>query len=272
MNVDLNLEHFVSTYLVPWSINLLIAAAIFLVGRIVIRAMVSLLGRALKRADLDDTLIGFISSVVKTVLYLLVIVAVLDKLGVETTSLVALVGAAGLAVGLALKDSLQNFASGVMLILFRPFRAGHFIEAGGVSGSVEKIGIFNTILKTGDNREVIVPNGSIFQGTITNFSAQETRRIDLTVGIAYEDDLLKAKKILRELVEKDERIHVDPEPLIAVAELADSSVNLVLRPWVNSGDYWAVRFDLIENIKLAFDASGISIPYPQMTVHNAVAA
>jgi small conductance mechanosensitive channel len=178
-------------------------------------------------------------------------------------------GAAGLAVGLALQGSLQNFAAGVMLIIFRPFKAGDYVDAGGTSGTVETIKIFNTVLKTPDNREVIVPNGAIYGGTITNFSARATRRIDMVFGIGYGDDIRKAKEVIKAILESDERILKDPEPLIAVGELGDNSVNFNVRPWVNSGDYWPVKFDLNERIKLAFDENGISIPYPQMDVHMA---
>jgi len=206
---------------------------------------------------------GFVCSILNALLLLMVIVAALDQLGVDTTSFIALIGAAGLA----LQGALQNFASGVLLIIFRPFKVGDFIEAAGVAGVVEEIGIFSTRMKTGDNREIIVPNGSIYAGTITNNSARDTRRIDLVFGIGYDDDLKQARAIIRQLVEADERILQEPKPLIAVAELADASVNFVVRPWVKAGDYWAVRFDLIEKVKLAFDEAGISIPYPQMDVH-----
>jgi len=162
---------------------------------------------------------------------------------------------------------LQNFASGVLLIIFRPFKVGHFIEAAGVSGVVEEIGIFSTRLKTGDNREIIVPNGAIYGGTITNNSARDTRRIDMVFGIGYDDDIRKAKEIMQDILDADEHILKEPKPLIAVAELADSSVNFNVRPWVKSGDYWGVRYDVTEKIKLAFDAADISIPYPQMDVH-----
>ena len=199
---------------------------------------------------------------------LVVIIASLNQLGVDTTSLIALIGAAGLAVGLALQGTLQNFAAGVMLIIFRPFKTGDFVEAGGCAGIVENVSIFNTVMRTGDNKEVTIPNGAIYGGTITNYSAKPTRRVDLVFGIGYDDDIKKAKAILEQLMNDDERILSDPAPLVAVGELADSSVNFNVRPWVNSADYWGVYFDLTENVKLAFDAAGISIPYPQMDVHS----
>jgi len=176
-------------------------------------------------------------------------------------------GALGLAVGLALKDSLSNIAAGIMIILFRPFRIGDAVTIAGVTGSVQQIGLFNTVLHTPDNQKIIVPNSKILGDIITNITANETRRIDLVVGISYEDDIDKAKAILWELAAKDQRILKDPAPTIAVAELADSSVNLVFRPWVKTSDYWAVRFDLTEQIKKTFDAEGVSIPYPQQDVH-----
>ncbi len=191
----------------------------------------------------------------------------LDHLGLQTTSLLAIFGAAGLAVGLALKDSLSNFSSGVMLILFRPFKVGDFIEAAGTAGVVEEVRIFSTMIRSGDNRQIIIPNGQIYGGTIVNVSAKPTRRIDLVFGIGYGDDIKKAKQIIAEVIAADERILKDPAPGIALGELGDSSVDINVRPWVNTPDYWPVRADLLENVKLAFDANGISIPFPQRDVH-----
>jgi small conductance mechanosensitive channel len=250
-----------------WLINILFAGLIVFVGRIIVRWLVKLLRKMLVRSDMDPILINFVSAIANAALLLIVLIAALDQLGVDTTSLIALLGAAGLAVGLALKDSLQNFAAGVMLIMFRPFKIGDFVEAGGTAGVVEKISIFSTIMKTGDNREVIVPNGQIYSGTITNVSARDTRRIDLVFGIGYGDDMLKAKQIMEDILKNHELILDDPAPAVAVAELADSSVNFNVRPWVNSGDYWGVRSDVIEKVKLAFDENGISIPFPQMDIH-----
>jgi small conductance mechanosensitive channel len=251
-----------------WLLNILLAIAIFIVGRIVVKWAVKLIRKLMIRAEIDPILVNFVSSIANAVLLLFVVVAALDQLGVDTTSMVALIGAAGLAVGLALQGSLQNFAAGVMMIVFRPFKLGDFIEAGGVSGVVEKISIFSTTMKTGDNREIIVPNGQIYSGAITNFSARDTRRIDMVFGIGYDDDMLKAKKIMEDILIAHELVLEDPAPAVAVAELADSSVNFNVRPWVKSGDYWPVRSNLIEQIKLAFDANGISIPYPQMDIHT----
>jgi len=216
------MENFFDAYVFPWIVDILIALAIFFIGRWVVKQLIKLL---------------------------------------------ALVGAAGLAIGLSLQDSLKNFAAGVMLVIFKPFREGDFVEAAGVSAVVEHIQIFNTIMRTGDNREVIVPNGAIYSGVITNFSARDTRRIDMVFGIGYDDDLRKAKEVLAEIIAADDRILKDPAPVIAVSELADSSVNFVVRPWVNSADYWAVLWGTTEAVKLRFDEEGISIPFPQMDVH-----
>ncbi|WP_426417666.1 mechanosensitive ion channel family protein [Aestuariirhabdus sp. LZHN29] len=264
---SINIQQLLDGYLIPWGINFGMALLVFVGGRILARLIISVISKGLSKTRMDDTLVHFVLSILRVLFTLLVVVAALDQLGVDTTSLVALLGAAGLAVGLALKDSLQNFASGVMLVVFRPFVAGDFIEAGGVAGVVERISIFSTLIKTGDNREIIVPNGSIFAGTITNYSAKPTRRIDMVFGIGYDDDLLKAKEVLMRVVAADERVLKDPAPAVAVAELADSSVNFNVRPWVNTADYWPVRSDLIERIKLEFDREGISIPYPQTDVH-----
>jgi small conductance mechanosensitive channel len=251
-----------------WIINILFAIAIVLIGRIVVKWIVKLVRKLMVRSDIDPLLINFASSIINALLLLFVFIAALDQLGVDTTSLVAIIGAAGLAVGLALQGSLQNFAAGVMLIVFRPFKIGDFVEAGGQAGVIEQISIFSTTMKSGDNKEIIVPNGQIYSGAITNVSAKETRRIDMVFGIGYDDDMLKAKEIMESILLSHELILAEPAPAVAVAELADSSVNFNVRPWVKSGDYWKVRSDLIEKIKLAFDEEGISIPYPQMDIHT----
>ncbi len=261
-------QSFFDIYVFPWIINIALAAAIFVVGRFVAKILINLLEKLLRKSKMEDILINFIASIANILLLLVIIVAALDQLGVDTTSLIALVGAAGLAVGLALQGSLQNFAAGVLLIVFRPFKEGDFVEAAGVAGVVEHISIFNTIMRTGDNKEVIVPNGNIYSGVIVNYSARDTRRVDMVFGIGYDDDLKKAKAVLEDIINSDERVLKDPAPVIAVSELADSSVNFVVRPWVNSADYWAVLFDTTEAVKLRFDEEGISIPYPQMDVHQ----
>ncbi len=265
---NIDIQKMTDTYVIPWAINIALAIAIFIVGKIVVNILTNVLRKLLGKSKMDEILVNFISSIFRAVLLLFVVIAALDQLGVDTTSLIALLGAAGLAVGLALQNSLQNFAAGVMLIVFRPFKAGDFVEAGGVSGVVESIGIFSSIFRTGDNREVIIPNGAIYGGTIINYSARETRRIDMVFGIGYDDDIKQAKELLQEIVTSDDRVLSDPAPVIAVGELADSSVNFIVRPWVKTGDYWAVFWDLTEKVKLEFDAAGISIPYPQMDVHT----
>lgn len=258
---------YLDEFIIPFAINVAMALVIYIVGKIVVKILVGVLGKLLSKSNYDAMLIDFLKSIVNALLMVFVIIAALGQLGVDTTSFAAILAAAGLAIGLSLQGSLSNFASGVMLLVFRPFKSGDFVDAGGAMGTVKGIGIFTTLMVTPDNKEVIVPNGAIYGGNITNFSARDTRRVDMVFGIGYDDDLKKAKAVLQELVEADERIHAEPAPQIAVSELGDSSVNFVVRPWVNSGDYWGVLFDFTEAVKLRFDAEGISIPYPQMDVH-----
>ncbi len=265
--LDIDISTLFSTHVIPWGINIVFAVAIFLIGKAIIKILIKLLRSMLAKSRMDEILINFISSIINGILILFIVIAALGQLGVDTTSLIALLGAAGLAIGLSLQSSLQNFAAGVMLILFHPFKNGDFVEAGGTSGIVEKINIFSTVMRTVDNREVIVPNGSIYEGTITNYSARETRRVDMVFGIGYNDDIKRAKGIIQGILDADERVLKEPESLVAVGELGDSSVNFNVRPWVKSDDYWPVYFDLHERIKLAFDQNGISIPYPQMDLH-----
>lgn len=260
----------INTYALPWGINLLFALGIFVLGRWVARGIVAVVRKLLTRARLDDILVSFIISILQGVLLVVVIIAALDRLGVDTTSLVALIGAAGLAIGLALQDSLKNFAAGVMLIVFRPFKAGDFVEAGGITGVVEKISIFSSIFRTVDNREVIVPNGAIYSGVITNYSARATRRIDLLFRISYDDDIRKVKAVIEQVLQDEPRLLADPPPFVGVAELADSSVNLHVRPWVATADYFATMCDLKEKVKIAFDENGITIPYPQVDMYQHV--
>jgi small conductance mechanosensitive channel len=264
---NIDLTAMLNDYAIPWGINIGMAIIIFVLGRMVVSLVVSVSKKMLGRANMDPMLISFLSSILRWLLLLFVIIAALGQLGIETTSLVALLGAAGLAIGLSLQGSLQNFAAGVMLIVFRPFKNGDFVEVGGVTGIVEQIGIFTTTMRTGDNKEVIVPNGQIYGSAITNYSARPTRRVDMVFGISYDADIRQAKEILEKILAEDERILEDPAPVVALGELADSSVNFVTRPWVNSADYWAVLWDTNEKVKLAFDAAGIGIPYPQMDVH-----
>lgn len=264
---NIDIQQIFNDYIMPWGINIVMALVIFIVGRWVVNIINNLVQKLMKRADMDEILISFLSSIMRTVLLLFVVVAALDQVGVNTTSFIALLGAAGLAIGLSLQGSLQNFASGVMLIVFRPFKKGDFVEVAGTSGVVSEIGIFTTTMTTPDNKLIIVPNGAIYGGTITNYSAKDTRRIDMVFGIGYGDDIHKAKQILGDIIAADERVLQDPEPTIALGELGDSSVNFLVRPWVNSGDYWAVMWDTNEKVKDTFDANGISIPFPQMDIH-----
>lgn len=248
-------------------LNLLAAAVIFFVGRIVARMLVKGIRKLMAAQSIDPILVSFVSSLVHWTLMSFVIIAAITKLGVQTASLVALIGAAGLAVGLALQGSLANFAAGVLIVLFRPYKVGDWVEAAGVAGTVIQVQVLTTILNTADNKQIIIPNGQIMDSIITNYTANDRRRIDLVVGVGYDDDIDKVRKTVEELVSADSRILKDPACQIAVAELGDSSVNFNIRPWVQSSDYWAVRFDLIEAIKKRFDKEDISFPFPQRDVH-----
>ncbi|MBN2226552.1 MAG: mechanosensitive ion channel [candidate division Zixibacteria bacterium] len=243
------------------------AIAILVIGRIAVGILAGVVRRLMTRSNVDDTLAKFVVSLTRIALMAFIIIAALGTVGVQTGSFVAVVGAAGLAIGFALQGSLSNFAAGVMLIAFRPFKAGDYVEAGGTAGSVESVQIFNTVLNTPDNKKVIVPNSKITSDNITNYSAMEMRRVDLVFGIGYGDDIKKAKTTLERILSEDSRILKDPAPTVAVSELADSSVNFVVRPWVKTGDYWGVYFDITEKVKLTFDREGISIPFPQQDVH-----
>ena len=258
---------YLNLYIIPWAINLTMALVIFVLGRWVAKGISRLVKRLMNKAGVDAILISFIGNIVYFALLVVVVIAALDQLGVNTSSVLAVFAAAGLAVGLALKDSLSNFAAGVMLVFFKPFKAGDYIEAAGTGGVVEKLRIFNTVMRTGDNREITIPNSQIYSGTIINFSARDTRRIDLTFGIGYNDDIRLAKTLIEQAMADDERILKDPAPVILLMEFADSSVNFAVRPWANSSDYWDVRSDLMERVKAKFDANGISIPFPQRDIH-----
>jgi len=262
-----NLSAWLSANAVDWGLKIIIAIAIFVIGKYLARQVTNLLKKALSRSGTDDMLVKFLGNIAYGILLVAVVLAAIDSIGINVTSLMAVLGAAGLAVGLALKDSLSNFSSGVMIIIFRPFNIGDYITAGGSSGTVDEIGLFATLMHTGDNQRIVVPNSAIFSGTIVNTSALSTRRIDLVIGIGYDDNIGQARDIIMGIIEADERILKDPAPGVAVAELADSSVNLNVRPWVNAADYWSVRPELLEHIKLQLDAAGISIPYPQQDVH-----
>ena len=250
-----------------WGLQVIGAIAVLIIGRWIASRLKKVVVKALGRGNVDATLIPFFSGMVYYAALAVVVIAVLGLFGIETTSLVAVLGAAGLAVGLALQGTLSNFSAGVMLLLFRPFKVGHFVSAAGESGSVVEIGIFSTVLKTPDNIQIIVPNSAIYGGIIKNVSAYETRRNDLVMGVSYDDDLATVESVLRKVCEGDERVLKDPELTIAVAELADSSVNFVVRPWCKASDYWPLRFDLTRRFKEELEAAGCSIPYPQRDVH-----
>ncbi len=261
------MENF-SNILVSYSTNIVVALLIFIIGKRVATLLSELSIKILRKSKVDESLTLFLSKIIYGSLIVVIILAALGKLGVETTSFIAILGAVGLAVGLAFQSTLSNISAGVMLIIFRPFSIGDFIEAGGVAGTVEELNLFNTVFKTGDNKVIIVANSNIIGGNITNYSKKDTRRVDFAFGIGYDDDLKLAKNTLLEIVNADDRILKDPAPFVAVSELADSSVNFIVRVWVKSGDYWAVNFDTIEKVKLIFDEKGISFPYPQIDIHN----
>lgn len=252
---------------VDFGMQALAALVIFFVGRVIARIVTRGLRNLMQSQEVDKILETFVCNLVYWALMIVVVIAAINQIGVQTTSLIAVMGAAGLAVGLALQGSLANFAAGVLIVMFRPYRVGDFVEAAGISGIVLQVQILTTILRTADNKQIIVPNGQIMNSIITNYSANETRRVDMTVGVSYGDDLDLVRSTLQELVNAEDRILKDPECLIAVAELADSSVNFAVRPWVNTADYWGVKFDLTEAIKKRFDKEGISIPFPQQDVH-----
>ena len=253
--------------LMTWGGRLLAALLVFIIGRWVAKGVTGWFRRGMGKANVDETLGRFLSNLIYILLIALVILTALSTLGINTTNFLAIVGAAGLAVGLALKDSLSNFAAGVMLVFFRPFKVGDFIEAAGISGSVESIRIFSTVLKTPDNRVITVPNALIYGATITNYSAEATRRIDLLIGISYDDDIGRAKALIQGVIAGDSRILKEPASQLLLMELGASSVDIAVRVWVATSDYWNVRSDLLEAIKRALEGAGLSIPYPQRDIH-----
>jgi small conductance mechanosensitive channel len=250
-----------------YGLKILIAIIIFVIGRWVSSLFKKIVAKIMKKRQVDETVVSFVGSLTYYILLVFFVLAALSQLGIQTTSFVAIIGAAGLAIGLALQGSLANFAAGFLMLIFRPFKVDDFIEGAGTMGTVEKIQIFTTQLKTPDNKTVIIPNSSLTSGNIVNFTAKGTRRVDMVFGIGYGDDIDKAKGIMNEVLTSEDRILKDPAPTIAVSELADSSVNFVVRPWVNAGDYWGVYFDVTEKVKKRFDEEGVSIPFPQQDVH-----
>jgi len=257
----------ITDWLTAYSINLLSALLVILAGRWLAKKLANLVVMFLTKGKVDITLIGFLRNITYYTLLVLVAFTAAEQLGISTTSFLTIIGAAGLAVGLALKDSLANFAAGVMLILFRPFHIGDYVVAGGVEGTVESISIFNTNMQTPDNRKVIVPNGKITNDVITNVTANPTRRLDLIIAIGYDENIARVRTVLAQILSANARVLPEPPPTITVAELGDSSVNLAVRPWVNCGDYLAVQGDLLEKIKTTFDQEGITIPYPKHEVN-----
>jgi small conductance mechanosensitive channel len=266
INIDKIIET-ITYWATTYSVKLIGAIIIFVIGKWLATKISKIITKLLEKNSVDTTLVNFLENITYYTLLIVVIIAVASQLGINTTSFLTIVGAAGLAIALALKDSLSNFASGVMLIMFRPFSVGDFINTGGVTGNVVSIALFNTTLHTPDNQKVIVPNSAITSNVITNVTANDTRRVDLVIGIGYDDDIKKAKDVLNRVIQEEERVLDTPEATIAVSELADSSVNFVVRPWTKTDDYWGVYFGLTEKIKIAFDKEGISIPYPQQDVH-----
>ena len=268
MNVDLSaILPKIYELLTVYGIKVIAALAIFVIGRWVAKGIRKFIRKMMNRSKVDPTLISFVVNLAYVALLAFVVIAALNQLGIQTASFIAIMGAAGLAVGLALQGSLSNFAAGVLMIIFRPFKVGDFIEGAGVAGTVEKIEIFTTQLKTPDNKTIIIPNSKMTNDNIINYSAKGTRRVDMAFGIGYEDDIDQARSIILDVLAQDQRVLKNPESVVLVSELADSSVNFTARAWANAGDYWDVYFDTTEKVKKRFDAEGISIPFPQRDVH-----
>ncbi len=267
MEILENFSTWISNLAMTYGITLITAIITLIVGLWIIGIITRSFSRLMEKREWDQSLRGFLKSLVGMLLKVMLIISVIGMMGVEMTSFIAILGAAGLAVGMALSGTLQNFAGGVMILIFKPFKVGDYINAQGHAGTVADIQIFNTILKTPDNVTIIIPNGGLSTGSMVNYSTEATRRVDFSFGIAYGDDYDKAKKLISELIEKDERIKKDPEPFIALGELADSSVNITVRVWVKASDYWAVHFDTQEKVYKEFPKAGLSIPFPQMDVH-----
>ena len=250
-----------------YGVKLLIALIVFLIGKRIARMLTNIAVKAMNKASVDKELTGFLESLIYWGLFAIVVIAALGQLGIQTASFIAILGAAGLAVGLALQGSLSNFAAGVLILILRPFNVGNYVETAGSAGSVTRINIFTTELLTGDNKKIIIPNSRVLDSNIVNYSSTGTRRVDMVFGIGYDDDIDKARSILKSIIDDDKRILKDHDTRIAVSELGDSSVNFVVRPWVSSADYWDVLFDTNAEVKKRFDAQGVSIPFPQRDVH-----
>jgi small conductance mechanosensitive channel len=254
-------------YLIPFGINLLLALLVYYIGRSVARLIIRVLDRIAERSNVDESLRKFLLDLAYGLLMAVVVIAALERLGVKTTAAIAILGALGLAVGFALQGSLGNFASGVLIIAFKPYKVGDLVEVAGHTGVVDEIKVFNTVLRTPDNIQILIPNGQVTGGTIKNMNTRGIRRIDMVFGIGYDDDIKKAKEMIEKVLSEDSRILAEPKYQVAVSNLGDSSVDFVVRPWVKAEDYWGVRFDVTEKLKLEADAAGISIPFPQRDVH-----
>ena len=250
-----------------YGMKVVAAVVIFIVGRWVAKGVSNLIKKVMTKSKTDKTLVSFVRNLSYVALLAFVVIAALNQLGIQTASFIAVLAAAGLAIGLALQGSLSNFAAGVLMIIFKPFKIGDFIEGGGVAGTVEEIQIFTTQLKTPDNKTVIVPNSKISGDNITNYTTKGTRRVDFVFGIGYDDDIDNARRFIEEIIAQDQRVLKDQAPMVAVSELADSSVNFIARAWTSADDYWGFYFDTTEKVKKKFDAEGISIPYPQRDIH-----
>lgn len=266
-NLDENLWNQLTELLSSFGISFFIALCILIIGRQAIKIIIKIISSALERSNTEDTVRIFVTNLLNTLLMIVVFIAAINQLGIQTTSIIAVLGAAGLAIGLALQGSLSNFAAGILIVIYRPYKVGDYIQADNHLGTVDDIQIFSTVLRTPDNKIVVVPNGSIMNGSIVNFSHQKERRIDIVIGCSYDDDIDKVKEVLADVLSKDDRILKEPKPRIALSELADSSVNFIVRPWVKNSEYLDVLYSLLEEIKKRFDQEGISIPYPQSDVH-----
>ena len=262
-----HLERLAHQYLVPFGINLLIAIFVYFIGRSIARLIIRVLDRLAERSNVDESLRKFVLDLVYGVLMAIVVITALERLGVKTTAAIAILGALGLAIGFALQGSLGNFASGVLIITFKPYKIGDLVEIAGHTGVVDDIKVFNTVLRSPDNIQILVPNGQVTSGTIKNMSTRGIRRVDIVFGIGYDDDIKKAKEMIEKVLSEDSRILAEPAYQVAVSNLGESSVDLVVRPWVKVEDYWGVRFHTLERLKIEADAAGISIPYPQRDVH-----
>jgi len=258
----------VMTYISTYSLKIVAALAIFIIGKIIIKKITAFTKQIMIKAKVDKTIVEFAESLIYFILLIVVALASLNTLGVNTTSFIAIFGAAGLAIGLALQGSLANVGAAVLIIIFRPFKVGDFVSAGGATGTVEDVNMFSTIIAPLDNRTIIVPNSAIIGGNIVNYSMKDERRVDHVFGIGYDDDLKLAKETLMQIMQEDERVLAEPAPFVGVGELGDNSVNFTFRAWVKTADYWDVHFDMLEKVKLTFDEKGISIPYPQLDIHT----